>query len=273
MSDQYFAGLDLGKKSDYSALCVLRKQKVDELGNPPLDRGMTVYPGTAEVLQAQVAVQAQKQPPLVSRYDCSALQRFDLKTPYPDIVSRVAALFLNPKLKGQTLVVDETGVGAAVVDMFRRAKTDPVRCPKCDGKGLVFGNIPELPPLDFVEAAFCATCNGSGKILLNATIRPVTITAGSKASPDGAGFRVAKAQLVSVLQVLLQWTPSRLRIDPALSHAHLLVNEMNNFKVKVSAAANESYESWREADHDDLVLCVAIAAWVAERGVQKLWLR
>jgi len=39
--------------------------------------------------------------------------------------------------------------------------------------------------------------------------------------------------------------------------------------VKVTTAGNETFEAWRERDHDDLVLAVGIAAWVAERGVSK----
>jgi hypothetical protein len=34
--------------------------------------------------------------------------------------------------------------------------------------------------------------------------------------------------------------------------------------VKVSAAGNEAFTGWRERDHDDLVLAVALACWLAE---------
>jgi hypothetical protein len=37
-----------------------------------------------------------------------------------------------------------------------------------------------------------------------ATVRPITITAGSAVAPDGAGWHVPKKELVSVPQVLLQ---------------------------------------------------------------------
>ena len=30
-------------------------------------------------------------------------------------------------------------------------------------------------------------------------------------------------------------------------------------------SGNETFESWRERDHDDLVLAVALAAWLGER--------
>jgi hypothetical protein len=99
---------------------------------------------------------------------------------------------------------------------------------------------------------------------LRARLRPVTITAGHKASPaDGGGWLVPKKELVSTLQVLLQ--ARRLKVSPALAEAATLVRELVNFQVKVTAAAHETFGAWREGVHDDLVLAVAIAAWEAER--------
>lgn len=36
-------------------------------------------------------------------------------------------------------------------------------------------------------------------------------------------------------------------------------------KVNVSTG-HDSYEAWREGDHDDLVLAAALAAWKAHKG-------
>jgi hypothetical protein len=44
----------------------------------------------------------------------------------------------------------------------------------------------------------------------------------------------------------------------------VLVREMANFRVKITAAANETFGVWREGQHDDLVLGVALACWWAE---------
>jgi hypothetical protein len=47
--------------------------------------------------------------------------------------------------------------------------------------------------------------------------------------------------------------------------ASVLQAELLNFKVKIDPqTAHDSYSSWRESDHDDLVLSVALAAWFAE---------
>ncbi len=35
------------------------------------------------------------------------------------------------------------------------------------------------------------------------------------------------------------------------------------------ATAHDSYEAWREGDHDDLVLSVAMACWAGERFLRK----
>ncbi len=53
---------------------------------------------------------------------------------------------------------------------------------------------------------------------------------------------------------------SRLKLGP------ILQQEMLNFKVKIDPQrAHDSYSAWREADHDDLILSVALAAWYGEQ--------
>jgi hypothetical protein len=46
-----------------------------------------------------------------------------------------------------------------------------------------------------------------------------------------------------------------------------LSREAQNFTVKVTPAGNETFESWRESEHDDLVLALALACWAAEWGI------
>ncbi len=38
-----------------------------------------------------------------------------------------------------------------------------------------------------------------------------------------------------------------------LPEAALLVQELLNFQVKITAAGNDTYRAWREGQHDDLV--------------------
>jgi hypothetical protein len=93
---------------------------------------------------------------------------------------------------------------------------------------------------------------------------PVTITGGHAVSmtPDGS-FHVPKKELVTSLQVLLQGR--RLQIARSLPQARTLTRELQNFQVRITAAANETFGVWREGQHDDLVLAVALACWWAQR--------
>lgn len=140
--------------------------------------------------------------------------------PYPEIVAKTTEIMRSPALAGKAaLVVDQTGVGAPVVDLFRQAGLDLVG---------------------------------------------VLIHGGDKVSREGCTWRVPKRDLVGSLQVLFQ--SSRLKISKKLPLAPVLQSELVNFKVKIDPiTAHDSYSAWREQDHDDLVLSVAIAVWCAEK--------
>lgn len=90
----------------------------------------------------------------------------------------------------------------------------------------------------------------------------ITITGGDTVNRDGPYFRVPKRDIVGELAVSLQ--NKRLKIAAALPDAETLINELLAFKVKVNLkTAHDSYEAWREGDHDDLVLSVGMAVWAA----------
>ena len=58
----------------------------------------------------------------------------------------------------------------------------------------------------------------------------------------------------------------RIKIAKKMKLAQIFREELINFKVKINLkTAHDSYEAWREGEHDDLVLSVALAAWFAER--------
>jgi hypothetical protein len=90
----FFSGLDLGKMADFSALVVVERRSVPNSDKP----GRTQY-----------------------AFDVRHLHRWPLKTPYPDIITDTKALFADGPLARSKLVVDQTGVGRPVVDMFRAA--------------------------------------------------------------------------------------------------------------------------------------------------------
>ncbi len=104
---KFFVGLDLGQAQDYTALIIIERIELD-----PNER--------------------KSKPPPHRRsfeYRLRHLRRFPLGTPYPQIVDRVGALMEEDKLADKArLIVDGTGVGVPVVEMFRAANRSSVPC-------------------------------------------------------------------------------------------------------------------------------------------------
>jgi hypothetical protein len=88
MPTDYFLGLDLGQTNDYTALAVLER---------------TTTPDFRE-----------------ASYALRHLQRYQLGTTYTAIVTDIASIASRPALRDAPVVVDQTGVGRAVVDQLRQ---------------------------------------------------------------------------------------------------------------------------------------------------------
>lgn len=188
IQEQTIIGLDLGQRQDFTALAYVERRKVDD------------QPAT---------------------YAVRRLRRWR-EVPYTTIRDELAERLTVWRLAStDELVLDETGVGVAVVDMFKEAKL-PTGC------------------------------------------TPVTITGGSQASRVYPGWHVPKRDLVSTIAVLLE--QRRIQIADGLPESITLKSELGNFRTKITAAGNDTYGAWREADHDDLVLAVALACWYGEHG-------
>lgn len=95
----YTIGVDLGKANDFTAVGILKHIAWPLEGNKRVDR-KTVY-------------------------HLGHLERVALKTPYPRIVEQVGQMMAGLG-KDTALVVDATGVGASVVDLFEDAGLNPV---------------------------------------------------------------------------------------------------------------------------------------------------
>jgi hypothetical protein len=195
---RYIVGLDLGQAADPSALAVLEQTRPE----PEAEAGHAIREAT---------------------YGVRELRRWPLGTAYPAIVAEVIRLCATPPLLDCRLVIDGTGCGRAVVDLFRLS---PIR----------------------------------------ASVRPVLITAGHAVSSDDHGYtHVAKVQLVSTMLALMG--TRRIKFAKKLPLAKTVETELQNFKVKINiASATESFEAWREGQHDDLAFAVMLAAWVAEQA-------
>jgi hypothetical protein len=163
-------------------------------------------------------------------YNCTTLRRWPLQTPYLQVARDTAAFFQGPPCYGPPplLAVDATGAGDAVHELIVR----------------------EMARLGVRAGAVGCT-----------------ITAGSAVtqSQDAPGrWRVAKKALCSTVQALM--SRRRLRVAANMPETKLLLRELDSFKVKINPeTANESFEAWRERDHDDLVLALALACWAGER--------
>ena len=93
---------------------------------------------------------------------------------------------------------------------------------------------------------------------------PVTITGGDTAHRVKGNWRVPKRDLVAALEV--PFHTGELRVAEGLTLWSALREELLNFRRKINLkTAHDSYEHWRETDHDDLVLATALACWQATR--------
>lgn len=93
---------------------------------------------------------------------------------------------------------------------------------------------------------------------IECTLRPFSITCGSAVT----GRTVAKKHLVGAIQSPL--CSGRLRFAAGLALTPVLTKELETFQVTVDESTrNESFAAWRNADHDDLVLALALALHVA----------
>jgi len=135
------------------------------------------------------------------------------------------------------------------------------------------GLLARLPPHERVKVLVDRT--GCGRPVVDLLrseklkIIPVTIIfSGAVTGARYFGYNVAKRELISNLAILLQ--SDRLKIARSLPEAAAMIEELQNFKIKFTKAGNDTYEAWRESDHDDLVLAAAMAAWFGEKKLSSI---
>lgn len=196
-------GLDLGQLVDFTAAAVIRRSlAIDPRGGLPErdHRGRPCY-----------------------RFDVAALKRYPLGTSYTSVVAHVVEQLRRPEMgRRPRLVIDGTGVGVAVVEMFRRALR---------------------PYADRIE------CHA------------ITITSGRAWSVVGPNtYHVAKIEIVGAIREALE--SGRLKLPKGLPDGDLLKRELQDFKVKITDSANETFNA-REGAHDDIVLATALPIWLA----------
>ena len=92
---------------------------------------------------------------------------------------------------------------------------------------------------------------------------PVVITSGYSGGWSDGCHTVPKRDLIVGLQVLLQ--RGRLHVAAGMKEWPALIRELGQMRVKVTGGGKEQFEAWREGEHDDLVLALALACWAAGR--------
>ena len=186
----YYVGLDLGQSSDYTALCVLeepvwissRDTDWSEFGvflPEGVEEGW-VSPARLEPRYAQQALTVNYKygrpahPPLYLRH----LERFELGTKYTRIIENVKRLLtrepIRRRLQRTRLLVDKTGVGAAVVDGFWQAGVRPISITIHGGSAVT----PEdhgyrVPKRDLVAAVQTLLQNGRLKVAESLELAPI----------------------------------------------------------------------------------------------------
>jgi len=167
------------------------------------------------------------------------LQRFPLGTPYPEMVDR--CIEIRQQLKGGALCIDATGVGRPVLDLFYEKGLTPVAIT------ITGGDIARS------RAEVEAAAKKSAGLFYTPSLR------------ERMSWTVPKRDLVGSLLVAFQ--NHELKISSAIPDSKTLITEILNFRMKINTkTGHDSYEAWRDGQHDDLVLCVSLPVWFLMRA-------
>jgi len=113
--DRWCVGVDLGQSSDPTAIAVVH-HRVEPLEDEWITKRATV-PNRYHILRQKTD----------EWFEVPHLERLALGTSYPAIVQHVAAMLGRAPVRGADVVIDQTGVGAPVGDLFENAGLEPVR--------------------------------------------------------------------------------------------------------------------------------------------------
>jgi hypothetical protein len=229
----FIVGCDLGQVSDPTAIVIAQRWESRQW----FDRGGdSVSAAEAARLGPQRCDRYGYQTKILPSYEIVHTERVPLGTPYPEVEKILRDIMRRPELavgrfdgtdgpiagehrRPPRLLVDATGVGAAVLDHLRAAGLEPVG---------------------------------------------ILIHGGDAVTRAPWVFRVPKRDLVGIVSVRLQ--NRSLRFTNAGPFAAILQRELLNFRVKIDpVTSHDSYASWRESEHDDLVLATAIGLWWGDR--------
>jgi hypothetical protein len=144
---KYILGLDLGMMQDYSALSMI--EQWEDIG-PATDLANPEH--------------------YVVTYYLTHLQRYELGTQYPAIVQNVKERLNDPRISfNNNLVMDATGLGGPVLQMFRGAGMNPIGVTLTSGNEVIETNVDgyetyNVPKRQLVSALMVLVQSGRLKI-------------------------------------------------------------------------------------------------------------
>jgi len=95
----------------------------------------------------------------------------------------------------------------------------------------------------------------------------VTVTGGNNTTKTGPEWHVPKKELVYPLITGIQ--NGTVTFIKELPYKDTLIHELETFRLKVKiSTGNETFEAWREGDHDDLVFACALCVYAWSTRVE-----
>ena len=221
-------GLDVGQKTDFSAVVVV------QVGERPTDQLYRDFrDGKVRAVPESV-------------YTVRHLARLPLGTAFRDVATEVVNLVggvwawekelrkegyilpYEPQLS-RDLWMDATGMGLPVVELVRNALAVSSKTDRC-------------------------------------TVHPVVFNYGDRfkrGEYEGSGDVLGKAYLVNRLQVLFE--QRRLTLPKNNPETSDMIEELKNYEIRVDPDANEKYGAFAVGTHDDMVTALGLAC-VEEPG-------
>ena len=198
-----------------------------------LDIGQSPDPSALSVVQRSGRVPA--------TYGVRWLKRWALGHRYSDVVLEAAHVATDKSLEGldRYLVIDATGVGRPVLEMF-------------DAEGPILKAVAGFAGVSQIAV----TITAGFSVTVSKADRGVLLLA------DEA-YNVPRRDLISTAQVVLQ--TKRLRIAEGLGRdGEQLLEEFLSLRRRMTDKG-ETFEPDSAAGHDDLVLSVALPVWYGEQ--------
>jgi hypothetical protein len=227
LEPDYHIGVDLGQSADHSAIAVVERRE-ERLGRDGTPAGVPER-GFSYYDRRAITLKIR------------TLERIELGTDYLDVVDRIKDYMEAPELTTKR-TFQVLGEGDFLPRKIERS-APPSMAVDITGVGAAVADMLRHQGLEFI---------------------PVSITGGQQVNVKAGIHYVPKVELVGPMAPAMDsgW----LRMPSTLPLYSVFRKELENFGAKQSErTGHTSYEAWREGEHDDLVLAVAMGIYSATR--------